>query len=336
MKSILFSRVNHTVAVYREWWCLDSSMRVEGKWLSSSLLSTEIGIVIARFEIIWIEKWLYYWLHDLSNIIIPFGLVGIFSKWWLWHTEIWKCKVNDNISVNPGKWWNICCLLYQEIWNVRFKLKPIPSDMHFSLSLYRLVDMIQHVFLISWGAGMGPGGHSTLGYMPCATKKTLLFSPRFHWKTPIFTSIHPMTPMFNKLLVTERPWHIFVTQRPPIFAFNSQTSDNFQQKIGFFENFNKFDEMLRNFWPFWPGKPPFFMHFTERPSIFECFVTERPLFWRNLSPKDPYICGAWWHSYVTFKCECPPPPRDGLLHLKSLYPLWKILEKCTTGGVWIT
>ena len=25
----------------------------------------------------------------------------------------------------------------------------------------------------------------------------------------------------------------------------------------------------------------------------------------------------------------------GQLHLKSIHPLWKILEKCTTGGVWI-
>ena len=31
-----------------------------------------------------------------------------------------------------------------------------------------------------------------------------------------------------------------------------------------------------------------------------------PLFWCNLSPKDPYIWGAWWHSYVTFICESPP------------------------------
>ena len=46
----------------------------------------------------------------------------------------------------------------------------------------------------------------------------------------------------------------------------------------FFENFNIFDEMLRNFWPFWPRKPLFSMHFTERPPIFVRFVTQRPPF----------------------------------------------------------
>ena len=40
------------------------------------------------------------------------------------------------------------------------------------------------------------GGHSTLGYTPYATKKTLLFFAHFHQKTPIFTNFHPMTPYF--------------------------------------------------------------------------------------------------------------------------------------------
>ena len=108
------------------------------------------------------------------------------------------------------------------------------------------------------------GGHSTLGYESCATKKILLLFARFHRKTPIFTNFQPMTPyfsrilaIFNKLLVTERSWHIVVTPRPFIFAFNSQTSYNFWQKIRFFKNFDKCDEMLRNFWPFCPWKPLF-------------------------------------------------------------------------------
>ena len=52
------------------------------------------------------------------------------------------------------------------------------------------------------------------------------------------------------------------------------------------------------------------MHFTERPLIFVRSVTERPPFWQNLSLKDPYIWGAWWHSYITFICECPPTPGE--------------------------
>ena len=109
--------------------------------------------------------------------------------------------------------------------------------------------------------------------------------------------------------VYERPWHIFVTQRPLIFAFDSQPSDDFRQKNGFFKNFDKFDEMLRNFGYFGPESPYFWMHFTERPLFLCTLSLKDPLFWHNLSPKDPYIWGAWWHSYITFICECPPPPR---------------------------
>ena len=71
----------------------------------------------------------------------------------------------------------------------------------------------------------------------------------------------------------------------------------------FFENFDIFDEMLRNFGP---EKPLFLMHFTERPPIFVRFVTERPPFLPQFVTERP-SWGAWWHSYVTFICECPPP-----------------------------
>ena len=125
----------------------------------------------------------------------------------------------------------------------------------------------------------GGGGHSILGNVPCSTKKTLLFSLAFT-ERPLFSpTCTQWPPISNKLLVTQRPWHIFVTQRPFIFAFNSQTSDNFQQKIGFFKNFDKFDKMLRHFWPFSALKARIFlMHFIERPPIFVRFVTEKPPF----------------------------------------------------------
>ena len=67
-----------------------------------------------------------------------------------------------------------------------------------------------------------PGGGGTqlwvTRHVPPDQKDPPFFA-RFHRKTLIFTNFHPMTPFFNKLLVTERPWHIFVTQRPLIFAF---------------------------------------------------------------------------------------------------------------------
>ena len=97
-------------------------------------------------------------------------------------------------------------------------------------------------------------GHSTLGYAPCATKKTLLFSLAFTERPPFLPTFTQWPPIFNKLLVTERPWHIFVTQRPLIFAFN-----------------DKFDEMLRNFSPFWPWKPLFFDAFQWKTHYFCAF-----------------------------------------------------------------
>ena len=61
----------------------------------------------------------------------------------------------------------------------------------------------------------------------------------------------------------------------------------------FFENFDIFDEMLRNFWPFWPWKPLFFDAFLWKTPyfcalchwktpFFTQFVTERPLHLRCL------------------------------------------------------
>ena len=115
------------------------------------------------------------------------------------------------------------------------------------------------------------GGHSTLGYAPCATKKTLLFFARFHRKTPIFTNFHPMTPCFSKILT-------FLTKCWEIFS---------------------------HFGP----ESPYFLSISLKDPLFLCALSLKdPLFWRNLSPKDPYIWGAWWHSYVTFICEYPLPP----------------------------
>ena len=86
------------------------------------------------------------------------------------------------------------------------------------------------------------------------------------------------------------------TVRPPFLP-------TFTQWPLFFENFDIFDEMLRNFWPFWPWKPLFFYAFHWKTPIFVRFVAK---FLTQFVTEDPYIWGAWWHSYVTFICECPP------------------------------
>ena len=154
------------------------------------------------------------------------------------------------------------------------------------------------------------------GLGACATKKILLFSLTFTERPPFLPTFTQWPPIFNKLLVIERPWYIFVTQRPLIFTFNSQTSDNFRQKIGFLlrkfrENFEKFLAILALKSLFF-----FFLHFTERPPFLCVLSLKGPLFWCNLSPKDPYIWGAWWHLYATFICECPPQEVEEVIDIE--------------------
>ena len=131
------------------------------------------------------------------------------------------------------------------------------------------------------------GGHSTSGYAPCAKKRPYSFSLAFTERPPFLPTLTQWPPIFNKLLVTEKPWHIFVTQRPLIFTFNSQTSDNFWQNLDFFRKF-------RHIW-----------QNVEKFLAILALSLKNPLFWHNLSPKGPYVWGAWWHSYITFICECP-------------------------------
>ena len=122
--------------------------------------------------------------------------------------------------------------------------------------------------------------------------------------SPTFTQCPPI---FNKLLVTERPWHIFVTQNPS-FAQLIVKQVTIFDKIRFFKNFDKVDEMVWNSWPFWPWKPLFFDAFHWK-TLYFCalFHWKTPFLTQFVTElEDPYIWGTWWHWYVTFICECPP------------------------------
>ena len=119
-----------------------------------------------------------------------------------------------------------------------------------------------------------------------APKRPYFFLLAFTERPPFLPTFTQCPPVFNKLFVTERPWHIFVTQRPLIFAFNSQTSDNFWLKIGFLEKFDEFEEMLRNYWPIFLRislKDPLFCALCHWKTPFLTqFVTERSLHLRCL------------------------------------------------------
>ena len=120
-----------------------------------------------------------------------------------------------------------------------------------------------------------------------------------------FYQLSPNDPLFLTKSLSPKDPDTSLSLKDPHFTFNSQTSGNFRQKNGFFENLMKFWEIFGHFGP---ENPYFMMHFTERPPIFVHFVTERPPFFIQFVTERPLhlrCCTAWWHLYVPFMCECP-------------------------------
>ena len=136
----------------------------------------------------------------------------------------------------------------------------------------------------------------------CHQKDPTFFLLAFTLRPPLLPTFTPWPPIFNKFLVTEGPWRI---QRPSFSHLIVKQVTIFRKKLVFSKISTNLTKCWEIFGNFGPENPYFLMHFTEIPAIFVRFVTERPPFWRNFSPKDPYIWGAWWYSYVTFICECP-------------------------------
>ena len=134
----------------------------------------------------------------------------------------------------------------------------------------------------------------------CHQKDPTFCSLALTERPPLWPTFTQWPPIFNKLLVTKRPWHIFVTQRPLIFAFNSQTSDNFRhkKKKKKMESLKMLTNFEKNFGHFGPENPCFFFFFffyafhwktlflcalsLKDPLFLTQFVTKRPLHLRCL------------------------------------------------------
>ena len=98
-------------------------------------------------------------------------------------------------------------------------------------------------------------------------------------KDPHFYQLSPNDPQFLTNSLSSKDPDTSLSLKDPSFSHSTVKQVTiFGKKNWFFKNFDKFDEKLRNFWPFWPWKTPFFRYFTKRPPIFEHFVTERPPF----------------------------------------------------------
>ena len=148
-------------------------------------------------------------------------------------------------------------------------------------------------------------------------QKDPTFLLAFTERPPFLPTFTQWPPIFNKLLVTERAWHMFVTQRLLIFAFNSQTSDNFPAKKKWivlkfrqiWQNVEKFSAILAlkaliNYWCISLKYPLFLCALSLKdPPFWTQFVTERPLHRR---------C-----SYGIFICECPPRGKTFIKYTKN-------------------
>ena len=159
-----------------------------------------------------------------------------------------------------------------------------------------------------------PGGTQLWVTAPCATKKTLLFFCSLSPKDPHFYQLSTNDPLFLTNSLSLQDPDISLSLKDPSFLqLIVKQVTIFGKKLDFSKMSTNLTKCWEIFGYFGPESPCFWLHFTERPPTFVRFVTERPPFWGNLSLKDPYIWGAWWHQYVTFISEYPPPPPDRTL-----------------------
>ena len=170
---------------------------------------------------------------------------------------------------------------------------------------------MQSVF--RWPILESRGGALNFGLRAMCHQKDPTFFRSLSPKDPHFYQLSPNDPIFNKLLVTEVPWHI-VTQRPFIFAFSSQTSDNFWQKIWIFRKFRQIWRNVEKFLAILALKAPIFLCISLKDPLFLCALSLKdPLFWSNLSrdrktPTSEVLGGSRTSlSYVS------PPPRTRIL-----------------------
>ena len=227
--------------------------------------------------------WTIFSTGGAASIIKQKSTKTVLAIRWMDSDENWKRPVVVGMGVS--------------IYHTHKLSEEIPFSM---ISATQSSHWTSHWLLMIITGGGGGGGHSTLGYAPCATKKTLLFSLAFTERPPFLPTFTLWPLFFDKLL---SPCH----RKTLILAhFNSQTSDNFPQKNWIF---GKFRQIWRNV------EKPLAILVLKTP-IFRCISLKDPLctlslkdilFLRNVSPKDPYIWCAWWHSYVTFMMWVPPP-----------------------------
>ena len=159
----------------------------------------------------------------------------------------------------------------------------------------------------------------------CRRKKTPTFFRSLSPKDPHFYQLSPNDPLFLTNSLSPIDPDTSLSLKDPLFSHLIKVTIFGKKR----RNFQKFQQIWRNvekFLAILALKAPIFDAFHWKTPYFLGFVIERSPFWCKLSPKDPYIWGSWWHSYVTFICECPAHDPWSVLDLFQLeHPLvWRM------------
>ena len=97
------------------------------------------------------------------------------------------------------------------------------------------------------------GGALNLGFCAMCHQKDPTFFRSLSPKDPHFYQISPNDPLFLTNSLSPKYSDTSWSLKGPSFSHSVVKQVTiFGKKFGFLENFNKFDEMLRNLWPFWP------------------------------------------------------------------------------------
>ena len=123
------------------------------------------------------------------------------------------------------------------------------------------------------------------------------FSPGGGIQLWVTRHVPPERPYFFSLAFTERLHFFQLSPNDPLF----------------FENFDIFDEMLRNFWPFWPWKP----------LIFDAFHGKTPYFWALCHWKTPFFDAICHRKTPT--SEVLGGTRTSLLYVSAPPPDFSLL-----------
>ena len=134
-----------------------------------------------------------------------------------------------------------------------------------------------------------PGGGGTLNTMRC----TMCHKKDSHFLSPLSPNdplVYVLPPLDPHLLSIKDPQFLILSPKHHHFNYLAQTLISHKLKPGF-KGFIACD---------------FTTFSLKDPVIFDLSPKDPLFFWLLLSPKDPYVWGAWWHLYVTLIYECPP------------------------------